>query len=610
MPKKRQHRKQAPPDAAVLKEARELAQGLYSHQIEGVAFLLGRRRAILADDMGLGKTRQSIIAIKHAEPTGPYLIVCPASVKKNWTREVAIVRPEEQSHIVGPADLPAANFDGWIIINYDILGKHLSALAEYSWRGIVFDEAHYLKNHRSQRTRHAVNFTNEVADEPPIHLLTGTPLTSRPRDLFTLLQIVRHPLGKSFLGFAKRYCDAYKSDFGWNATGASNVEELAVQLHGIMLRRTKNDVLDLPPKLRTWLEIDVDNKVAQIMSEMVLEALQRFSHHPEEMDVTANEERPKRGSRPARLMGRITTARLMLSGAKVKHTINFVENIIEQGEKVIVFFNFLEPMELMLDHFNSGEALTISGSVPADQRQVIADRFQEDKDVRILVAQIAAAGVGLNLTAARQVVFNDLDWVPTNHWQAEDRAYRIGQTGSVNVTYMVASKTIDEFVRTVLETKSHLVDQLVEGDALPEMLRTDVMGELRRMMEALEPHLSKLPDGKVDGDQVQDLLQRAGDTLEQELADDVAQAKEKQTVQYSAEVLDLLARALAGPVIEKYRVRSSSQAGAHYELDVSGSDITCSCKGFFHRGNCQHARRLKDTLVAKRPLPPDMSRVR
>ena len=100
------------------------------------------------------------------------------------------------------------------------------------------------------------------------------------------------------------------------------------------------------------------------------------------------------------------------------------------------------------------KAVAITGEVPASERQQLADRFQEDDSVQILAAQITAGGVGLNLTAARQVVFNDLDWVPVNHWQAEDRAYRIGQQQAVNVTYMVGSNTIDEFVKTVLETKS------------------------------------------------------------------------------------------------------------------------------------------------------------
>ena len=167
-------------------------------------------------------------------------------------------------------------------------------------------------------------------------------------------------------------------------------------------------------------------------------------------------------------MGQLTTARNRLAIAKVRSTIPFIENALEQGEKVLVFSCFLAPVNTLHKHFGK-KAVVITGEVPASERQQRADRFQEDDSVQILAAQIIAGGVGLNLTAARQVVFNDLDWVPVNHWQAEDRAYRIGQQQAVNVTYMVGSNTIDEFVKTVLETKSTLIDQLVEGSALPKI---------------------------------------------------------------------------------------------------------------------------------------------
>lgn len=240
-----------------LTRAEKISKGLYPHQIEGIAFLLGRRRALLADDMGLGKTRQSVIAMVEAEAEGPYLVIGPASVKRNWAREIQLVLPTAEPAIVGPTPLPPNDFQDWVIINYELLGKHLEELFAFEWKGIVFDEAHYLKNHRSQRSRNAAKLVQAIQHEPIVHALTGTPMTNRPRDLFPLLRLMNHPLGKSFLSFAKRYCDAYQGDFGLVADGASNIEKLTVQLHGVMLRRTKNEVLDLPPKVRTWLDIEL-----------------------------------------------------------------------------------------------------------------------------------------------------------------------------------------------------------------------------------------------------------------------------------------------------------------------------------------------------------------
>ena len=158
-------------------QAEGLAAGLYAHQVKGVAFLLGRQRAILADDMGLGKTRQSVLAMRQARPEGPYLVVCPAAVKTNWAREIELVLPAAEVAVVGPAPAPTPGYSGWVVINYDILAKH--PLAAHAWSGLVFDEAHYLKNYRSQRHHLSLDLVKAVGDEAVVHLLTGTPLTSR-----------------------------------------------------------------------------------------------------------------------------------------------------------------------------------------------------------------------------------------------------------------------------------------------------------------------------------------------------------------------------------------------------------------------------------------------
>ena len=572
-------------------QAEALAAGLYAHQVEGIAFLLGRQRAILADDMGLGKTRQSVLAMRQARPEGPYLVVCPAAVKTNWAREIELVLPTAEIAIVGPAPAPESGYTGWVVINYDILAKH--PLAEYAWSGLVFDEAHYLKNYRSQRHRLSMDLVKAVGDEAVVHLLTGTPLTSRPRDLFPLLQLARHALGRSFVSFAKRYCDGYKGEYGWVADGASNIEELTVQLHGIMLRRTKAEVLDLPPKIRSWFDVEVASRVVRELSEAVTELLQTISRRGQA--ELAGETVEERRSRQGWIMGQLTTARNRLAIAKVRSTIPFVENALEQGEKVLVFSCFLAPVNTLRKHFGS-KAVAITGEVPASERQQRADRFQEDDSVQVLAAQITAGGVGLNLTAARQVVFNDLDWVPVNHWQAEDRAYRIGQQQAVNVTYMVGSNTIDEFVKTVLETKSALIDQLVEGSALPEHFQRDVMDELRRVMEVLP----ELPTGAMDDQQVVEVLREAGAAFVAEQPAVESGAKSRLP---SAEAVRVLARVLAGPKRALYRVDSSSKPGAFYELEVEGNDISCSCKGFSYRGICQHARALKEALVKGEGLP-------
>src|SRR5690606_3619306 len=404
-----------------------IARGLFPHQIEGVAFLLRRRRAILADDMGLGKTRQAIVAMHNAEPEGPYLVVCPAAVKRNWAREIEIVLPGAPVRILDGDSAAAALESGrppsataaagrtsgkrratrtaqldlwssaaadgplprraWVVVNYDILACHVDALVRVPWAGLIFDEAHYIKNHRSQRSRHARRLVDAASERrpggPAVYALTGTPLTNRPRDLFPLLQLAGHPMGRSFLSFAKRYCAAQHNGYGWVTDGASNLEELAVQLQGVMLRRAKTDVLELPPKLRTWLAVDVPAGTAAAEMREAVGILLR----------AASRAGRAAGGREARgrLVAHLTTARRKLAVAKVQHTIDLIESAVEQGEKVIVFSCFDEPLKRIHRHF-ADRSVLLTGATPAAQRQELVDRFQDDDGVRVFIANIRAGG--------------------------------------------------------------------------------------------------------------------------------------------------------------------------------------------------------------------------
>ena len=170
---------------------------------------------------------------------------------------------------------------------------------------------------------------------------------------------------------------------------------------------------------------------------------------------------------------------------------------------------------------------------------------------------------------------------------------------------MVATGTVDEFVRTVLEEKSNIIDQLVEGSALPEELQLDVMGELRRVMGALEPTLERLSPVDVDEAKMRELLEEAGRTFResQDHVDIPASAPPPSAA------LETLARVLVGPTTEQYRVDSSSKPGEYYLVEVDGSDVICNCKGFSYRGSCQHARTLKEFLVTGDELPQGFSRI-
>jgi SNF2 family DNA or RNA helicase len=575
---------------AAFRNAWALAEGLFPHQVEGVAFLLGRRRAILADDMGLGKTRQAIVSLQHLAPNGQYLVVCPASVKRNWVREIEQVTPDASTVVIeGNArlDLSAT----WVIVNYDILGRHREALEQVAWAALVFDEAHYLKNHisaRSKLAREMMNRASAISPQPLIvQLLTGTPLTSRPRDLFVLLQLVAHPLGRSFLAFAKRYCAAEKGEYGWKTGGASNIDELTVQLHGIMLRRSKDDVLALPPKLRTWVPVVVPETTGVRAIKKVFDLLRDKS------------DARKRG----RLLAFLVEARQSLAAAKATATLDFVKGAIDQGEKVIVFSCFDAPIQTLAKELGPA-AVVLTGKTPGAARQKVTELFQHEDDVRVLLANIIAGGTGLNLTAATQVVFNDLDWVPANHWQAEDRAYRIGQTRTVNVTYFVAQNTIDDFVHAVLESKAALVNAIVEGEAIAEGVGGDVLDELQHALHLLSSGWS--PDGSADDGLIRRLVKEAAEDFRARHQIDptgTVRLRSSTDVDAFKRALERLVKVLSGSPLKRFRIASTSHQDLEYEIVVADADVTCTCPGFAYRGQCRHARDVKAALASGRDVP-------
>ena len=587
---------------AALADARRLATGLYPHQVEGVAFLLARRRSILADDMGLGKTRQAIVAMRQSAPAGPWLVVCPASVKFNWEREIRMVDETCPVQVLAGKKAPKPDPEGWIIVNYDVLGALRSKLELIPFEGFIYDEAHYLKNHKSQRSKHARELVAQ-ANDPVLHALTGTPMTSRPRDLFPLLQLIGHPMGKSFLSFAKRYCDAYHNEYGWVTDGASNLEELSTQLHGSLIRRTKDEVLDLPGKVRHWLPVQVKPGTAAKETMKVVQTLMAGQARQARGKDSRGKARPETpGVDRSRLIADITKARVAISKAKVKTAIEFVEGILEQGEKVIVFSCFDEPVQKITEHFGE-QARKITGATAAKKRQAIVDEFQNDDEVRVLCANLIAGGVGINLTAASQVVFTDLDWVPANHWQAEDRAYRIGQTRSVTAHYLVAENTIDTFVHQVLEIKSALIEAVIDGKAF-DGSSAGVLEELEKAIGNLGPQLAELSSDEIDEDTIHRLIREASKEISEDNPAEEAAAEALKNLDLPEHLVQLLAAALGGPKSQTYRVTSNSDSSMSYRLEVdSGGDVICNCPGFEYRGACSHGRKLKEALANGGQIP-------
>jgi len=435
-----------------------------SHQKEAIEKLVGSRRFILADDMGLGKTTSTIIA---ALETGAkkILIICPASLKINWEREIA--NYSDRSCYIAEGKKFSTESD-FVIVNYDILknfhdpkDKENSLLIQSKFELVILDEAHMVSNAQAQRTKIINNF---VKDIKRVWLLTGTPMTSRPMNYYNLLSIIESPVAQNWMAYAIRYCQGFQFRAGnrkiWNVTGASNLEELRDRTSKQILRRLKEQVLDLPEKIITPVYLRTSSKEYKDLMGEYYDWLENKTDESSSLTIQ---------------FSKIMKVRKVIANEKVKETIEFAQNIIDQGKKVIIFTNFTDTLQLIHNHFGK-ESVYLDGSCNKVQRQYAVDQFQENEKVKVFVGNLKAAGVGLTLTAAEVVIMNDLSFVPAEHAQAEDRAYRYGQKNNVLVYYPIFENTIESVIYDILNKKKKIIgtvmgDEVQEsGDVVEEIL--------------------------------------------------------------------------------------------------------------------------------------------
>ena len=434
-----------------------------SHQKEAIEKLVGSKRFILADDMGLGKTTSTIIA---ALETGvkKILIVCPASLKINWEREIANYSDRSVFIAEGKKYSTEADF---VIVNYDILknfhdpkDKENSLLVQSNFELVILDEAHMISNAQAQRTKIINNFAKNTKR---VWLLTGTPMTSRPMNYYNLLNIIESPVAQNWMAYAIRYCQGYQFTAGkrkvWNVTGASNLEELRDRTSKQILRRLKEDVLDLPDKIITPVYLRTSSKEYKDLMGEYYDWLENKKDESSSLTIQ---------------FSKIMKVRKVIANEKVKQTIEFAENIIEQGKKVIIFTNFTDTLQLIHNHFGK-ESVYLDGSCNKVQRQFAVDQFQGNEKIKVFVGNLKAAGVGLTLTSAEVVIMNDLSFVPAEHAQAEDRAYRYGQKNNVLVYYPIFENTIEGVIYNILNTKKKIIGTVM-GDQVSDSV--DVVEEI------------------------------------------------------------------------------------------------------------------------------------
>ncbi len=465
------------------------------YQRAGIAYAMQRPRCLIGDEMGLGKTIQAIGLINADPSIKTVLVVCPSSLRLNWQREAQKwLTRSFKFHLVDDGSAPPANAT-FVIVGYPrLVGKPgvaiVKALMDRQFDLLVTDEAHFCKNPKAQRTTAVLGKQAHKAEPAVAGLidrarracfLTGTPILNKPVEIQPLLAALAPTEFGNFFKFALRYCDAKKVPAGrnmvWDFSGASHLDELQTRLRTtVMVRRLKKDVLtDLPAKRRQVVVLPTNGASSAVAAES--SAWQRHQQTIDElsdavdlaaaMDDKAAYEKAVSALAEAQRIAftEISRERHNVAVAKIPAVIEHLRGMLDEGvSKIIAFAHHHDVVHALQAEFGA-EAVSLTGETPMADRQVAVDRFQQDASCRVFIGSITAAGVGLTLTAASNVVFAELDWVPANVSQAEDRAHRIGQTESVLVQHLVLDGSLDCRMAEEIVAKQAVADRALDNAA-------------------------------------------------------------------------------------------------------------------------------------------------
>ena len=438
---------------------------LLNFQKEGLDFLLkSSGNALLADEMGLGKTVQTLSYVATEKQTFPVLVVAPLVTLNNWEREISkfmkkksrngrIIESESPTSTIirtgKSKELPVTDF---YIINYELLYKRLSDLSKLNLRTIVCDEVHNLRSKTTQKYK----AVKKLAALPSLSYrigLSGTPIFNRGSEIWPIVDILRPGLLGSFKEFCEYFC--YVNDKGKAIVLENKRASLRNELQKhVMLRRKKSDVLkELKDKVRYKEVIDAD-------TDYYFDELGKIWTKLEEEQKNAETAFDKSAS----YHRAIQSERQIAGVAKLPHVINFVKNIMEIEESVVVFCHHKVIHKLLHDSLGEFSPVSIIGGQSDKLRQDQIDKFQRGES-KLMIAGLRAGNVGINLTRAKYVIFAALDWSPAIHRQAEDRLHRIGQKNTVFAYYLIGNGTLDDHVANILVDKSYEIDSIMDETA-------------------------------------------------------------------------------------------------------------------------------------------------
>lgn len=477
-------------------------------QKEGIKFLLANRKCILADSMGCGKTIQSIIAAM-ASNSKKILIITTASLKTNWKRELTIYNDEKDIQILQGSKDEICD-KKYVIANYDILINYYEVPTEtvyeteyvYNENGkrevirkpvmikskdgqliekqkkstrkdvieeclknsplflnkfdcVIIDEAQKLSNNSSNRYKVIDDFLKR-AKPNYVFLLTGTPLTNKPINLYYILKLIDAPITRDYRYFIKRYCDAktFRLKTGKEVTtinGASNLEELREKIKHLYIRRLLTEMTDMVDK-------NIITKTYDLTESQRVEYERLWQEYLDAQIEQGNED-----SEQYRQLVEGILVRQYLAKQMVDNTIKLVDNMLEEGGKVIIVCTFSEEIAMFKDYYKK-KCVVYDGKMTAKAKDKAEQAFNNDKNVRVFIGQILAAGVGLNLVVANKMVFNSYSWVAADNAQIEDRIYRLTQKNDVTCVYQLFNDSMSKHMYDTVIGKKNMMDTIIKSE--------------------------------------------------------------------------------------------------------------------------------------------------
>ena len=483
---------------------------LFTHQAEFVASVRdGHRTFLLADEPGLGKTAQALLAAS-ASNSYPLLVVAPNVVKTNWAREVELWTPHKSATVIHGSGENLDAFADVVIVNYDVLDRHVGWLRTLGFRGMVVDEAHFIKNRESQRSKHVLSLAASIRTRTPRALmiaLTGTPLINTIEDFRAIWQFLGWIDGDKPTAELMAHLEENgltPAEFGFFAEARQTVIDMGI------VRRKKIDVAaDLPAKRIADLPVELDDDLGRTireaeaaLSKRLLERYRRglaLSKNPQDIDriqlvrLVANAELEE--SKGAKTGENVFTMVRKIGQAKAVLAADYTAQLARSVGKVVFFAKHIDVMDAAEETLAKRGLKTVSirGDQTSAFRQTQVDAFNNDPDVSVVVASLTAAGVGLNLQAASNVVLAELSWTSAEQTQAIDRVHRIGQAEPVTAWRIIAAHTIDAKIAELIDSKAGLAARALDGND------AEVMAESSLQVDALMHLLTQALAASEDG---------------------------------------------------------------------------------------------------------------